>query len=70
MKLSVSCLFALAQSAPEKRGGLEPRTSLVPCRNREPDENNSMIYWNEYWSGWRGDVTFQKYRDNQYCYMM
>ena len=67
MKLN---LFALAQSAPEKRGGLEPRASLVPCRGhgREPN-GNSVIYWNEFRSGQIGDVTFQEYDDNQYCYI-
>ena len=66
MKLSVSCLFALAQSAPEKKGGLEPRTSLVPCPYMDFD-GDSVIYWNEY--TWKGDVTFQEYKDNEYCYV-
>ena len=62
-------LFALAQSAPEKRGSLEPRI-LAPCRGhgREPN-GNSVIYWNEFWSGQIGDITFQEYDDNQYCYI-
>ena len=29
MKLSVSCLFALAQGAPEKRDGLEPISNVA-----------------------------------------
>ena len=68
MKLSVSCIFALAQSAPEKREGLEQRTSLVPCRNKDFD-GGSVISWNEYQSGYRGSINFQQYKDNQYCYI-
>ena len=68
MKLSFSYLFALAQSAPEKRANVEPRTNLVPCRNRDWD-GSSVIYWNEYNGGLTGDVTFQEYKDNQHCYI-
>ena len=69
MKLSISCLFALAQGAPEKRGDLEPRTSLVPCRKGRYGDSYSAIFWNEYSSRLEGHVTFQEYRDNEYCYV-
>ena len=73
MKLSVSCLFALVQSAPEKRLSREPRdqssSRLVPCKqDSEGRFSWTLDYWGNGYGRW-GHFVFNDYEDNQYCYV-
>ena len=74
MKFLVSFLFALAQSAPEKGGNLErwyaDGIERDPCvYNTDLENGKPVVYWNEDSSGLRGNVTFQRYQDNQDCWV-
>ena len=74
MKFLVSFLFALAQSAPEKGGNLErwyaDGIERDPCvYNTDLENGNPVVYWNEDSSGLSGNVTFQRYQDNQDCWV-